>query len=118
MKQDVAIQHDEAFGQMFARHPQRIQTARFGKLRILDKTDARVAFRANALSAKTHHDHDLAHVQTSKRIDLPVQKRRTADFNETLRLHRRAVEPCTFSCCEYDCFHDVWPSSFAEPPAT
>ena len=64
-------------------------------------------------SETDHHD-DLRDVQTAERFDLPMQKRRAADVNETLRLHGRAVQPCAFSCCKYDCFHEGMLSSFAE----
>src|SRR5688572_1958483 len=107
MKQHVGVEHDETVQQMFARHPQRVQTARLGELNVLDEADLVVAFFANAVRTETNHNHDLSDVQTSKRVDLPVQERRAADVHQTLGLYGRAVEPGTFSCCEYDCFHEA-----------
>ena len=118
MEKHVGIEHDETVQHVFARHPQRIQAASLGVFYVLDETDLVVAFFADAVRTETNHNHDLRDVQTPKRLDLPVQQRRAANIHQTFRFHGRAVEPGTFSCCEYDCFHDGWLSSFADVPGT
>ena len=75
MKQHVGIEHDETIHQMFARKPQRIHTARFGKPVVLDETDLVVATFTNALGAEANDNDDLSHVQTTERVYLPVPGR-------------------------------------------
>src|ERR1043166_4559988 len=97
MKEDVGIQHDESVSQMLAREPQRVETTRLRVLIVLDKLDVAVAFLTNAVSAKTNHDDDALDVRIPKRVDLSLQQTHSADFYQTLRFDRRAVETSSFT---------------------